>query len=72
MGLVASAVATIGFDCKIELVKIDGEVIDISGKTIGRKAVDMGNAVAEDIKGAWHEKSMDVTVEETVLENQEV
>lgn len=49
-GLVASAVATIGFDCKIELIKTDGEVIDISGKTIGKKAVDMGNMVVEDIR----------------------
>lgn len=69
-GLVASAVATIGFDCKIELVKTDGEVIDISGKTIGRKAVDMGNAVAEGIRETWQEKTSDVAVDDEVSEEE--
>ena len=47
-GMLTVTVATIGFDCKVELVKTDGTVIDISGKTIGKKVVDAGaNAIKE-------------------------
>ena len=38
--MLAATIATIGFDCKVELIKTDGSVIDISGKTIGKKIVD--------------------------------
>ena len=35
--MLAAAIATIGFDCKVEIVKTDGSIVDISGKTIGKK-----------------------------------
>ena len=38
--MLTATIATIGFDCKVELVKTDGSVIDISGKTIGKKVID--------------------------------
>ena len=38
--MLAAAIATVGFDCKVEVVKTDGSVIDISGKTIGKKVAD--------------------------------
>jgi len=38
--LVASAVATLGFDCRIELEKTDGEVIEIFSRDISQKAAD--------------------------------
>ncbi len=38
--LVASAVATLGFDCRIELEKTDGEVIEILSREVSQKAVD--------------------------------
>ena len=38
--LVATAVATLGFDCRIELEKTDGEVIEILSREVGQKAVD--------------------------------
>lgn len=71
--LVASAVATIGFDCTIELVKTDGTVVDTSGRDIGRKAVDMGSTVVGDIKDALHGKfsdgKQDVAEEDVVEED---
>lgn len=38
--MLAAAIATIGFDCKVEIVKTDGSIVDISGKTIGKKVDD--------------------------------
>ena len=38
--LVASAIATLGFDCRIELEKTDGEIIEIFSREVGQKAVD--------------------------------
>ena len=32
--LLAAAITTIGFDCKVEIQKTDGTLVDISGKTI--------------------------------------
>ena len=46
--LIASAVITLGFDCKIELEKTDGEVIELFSREIGAKAVEMGSEVVED------------------------
>lgn len=47
--MLTATIATIGFDCRIELVKDDGSIIDISGKTVGRKIMDVGSAVVDDI-----------------------
>ena len=38
--MLAAAIATIGFDCKVEIVKTDGSTADISGKTLGKKVDD--------------------------------
>lgn len=57
--VVAAAVATAGFSCKVELVKESGEVVQITGKAIGDrakdlgdKAKDLGSAVVDGIKDA--------------------
>lgn len=34
--LIATAITTIGFDCKVEIQKTDGTLVDVSGKTIGQ------------------------------------
>ena len=48
--MLTATVATIGFDCKVELVKTDGSIIDISGKTIGKKIVDAGSDAIKELK----------------------
>ena len=48
--LIASAVATLGFDCRIELEKTDGEIIELLSREVGKKAVDFGDAVVEEVK----------------------
>lgn len=34
--LLATAITTIGFDCKVEILKTDGTLVDVSGKTVGK------------------------------------
>ena len=48
--MLAVVITTIGFDCKVEVVKNDGSVMDISGKNVGRKMADAGAVMASDIK----------------------
>lgn len=48
--MIAAAITTIGLDCAVELQKTDGTIIDISGKTIGKKVVGIGSAIADEIQ----------------------
>ena len=52
--LVASAIATLGFDCKIELEKTDGEIVEILSREVGEKAVNFGTAVVDEVKDKIH------------------
>ena len=48
--MLTATIATIGFDCKIELVETDGTIIDISGKTIAKKVVAAGSEAMKELK----------------------
>ena len=52
--LIATAVATLGFDCRIELVKTDGETMELFSREVGQKAVDLGSAVVDEVKTMAH------------------
>ena len=45
--IVAAAVATAGFACKVEIVKNDGEVVDVNAGTVTDKAKDWGKDIGE-------------------------
>ncbi len=45
--IIAAAVATAGFSCRVELVKDDGEVINVTGRAVADKARDVSAAVAD-------------------------
>ena len=51
--LIASAIATLGFDCKVEILKTDGETVDVLSREIGKKAVDYGAAVVNEVKDSF-------------------
>ena len=51
--LILATITTIGLDCKVEVTKTDGSVIDVSGKTVGQKIAKAGNAIVEDVKDAF-------------------
>ena len=40
--VIAAAVATAGFACKVEIVKSDGGVLEVNGKAVEEKAKDLG------------------------------
>ena len=52
--LLTSAIATIGFDCKVELVKTDGEIVEILSRDLGKKAADYGAAVVNEVMDSIH------------------
>ena len=52
--MIASAVATLGFDCKVEVLKTDGETVEVLSREIGKKAVDYGAAVVNEVKDSLH------------------
>ncbi|MBQ9413235.1 MAG: DUF4342 domain-containing protein [Oscillospiraceae bacterium] len=58
--LIASAVATLGFDAKIELEKTDGEIVELFSREVGERAAQMGSdaveGAVEDLKDLFHGK----------------
>ena len=48
--VLTAAIATVGFDCRIELVKTDGEVVELLSRDVSKKAVETGAAVVSDMK----------------------
>ena len=48
--LIASAVATLGLDCKIELEKTDGEMIELFSREVGNTAVNVGKNLWNNVK----------------------
>lgn len=48
--IIAAAVATAGFACKVEIVKNDGDVLEVSGKAVEEKAKDFGRDFEEKAK----------------------
>lgn len=57
--MLTAAIVTIGTDCQVELHTTEGEILDISGKAIGRKAADLGGAICEGIKDACADQKKD-------------
>jgi len=48
--LIASAIATLGFDCRVVLEKTDGTTQELFSREVGQRAIDLGDAVVEEIK----------------------
>ena len=51
--LIASAIATLGFDCRIELEKTDGELVELFSRDVGKRAVNFGAAFVEEVKESF-------------------
>ena len=51
--LIATAVATLGFDCRIELEKTDGEIIELLSREVGKKAVTFGTTFVDEIRESF-------------------
>ena len=48
--LIATAVATLGFDCRIELEKTDGEIVELFSREVGERAVEFGAAFVDEVR----------------------
>ena len=55
MALIAAAVATAGFKCKVEIVKTDGEIIDVNSKS--KDAFEKVKAGVGNVRKAAEEKA---------------
>ncbi len=49
-GVIGAAIAALGMDCKVELQKADGQIIELLSRNMGQRAVDMGKTFVEEIK----------------------
>ena len=57
--VIAAAVATAGFACKVEIVKNDGDVLEVCGRAVEEKAKDLGKDFGE-IARDFGERAKDV------------
>ena len=65
--LIAGALATVGFGCTVEVIKDDGQVVDVLTEESAQKARETAAGVVEEVKNALHiEKAEDADFEETV------
>ena len=48
--IIAAAVATAGFACRVEIVKEDGEILEVTGRAVEEKAKDFSKDVGEKAK----------------------
>ena len=65
--LIAGALVTVGFGCTVEVIKDDGQVVDVLTEESAQKARETAAGVVEEVKNALHiEKAEDADFEETV------
>lgn len=57
--LLTAALITVGTDCQVELHTTNGEILDIGGKAVGRKAAGIGIAICQNIKDACSDGETD-------------
>lgn len=65
--LIAGALATVGFGCTVEVIKDDGQVVDVLTEDSAQKAREAAAGVVEEVKSALNfEKKEEAGFEETV------
>ena len=65
--LIAGVLATVGFGCVVEVIKDDGQIVDILTEESAQKAKETAAGVVEEVKTALHiEKKEEDTFEATV------
>jgi len=65
--LLAGVLATVGFGCTVEVIKNDGQVVDVLNEESAQKARDVAAGVVEDVKDALNlDKKETSGFEETV------
>lgn len=65
--LIGAALATVGFGCTVEVIKDDGQIVDVVTEDSAQKAKDAAAGVVDELKGTFgFGKKEETTFEETV------
>ena len=65
--VIGAALATVGFGCTVEVIKENGEIVDVVTEDSAQKAKDAAAGVVDEIKGTFgFGKKEDAAFEETV------
>ena len=65
--VIGAALATVGFGCTVEVIKEDGQIVDVVTEDSAQKAKDAAAGVVDEIKGTFgFGKKDDASFEETV------
>ena len=71
--LIAGALATVGFGCTVEVVKEDGQVVDVLTEDSAQKVKETAAGVVEEVKSALNIEKKDTDdFEETVAADEPV
>ena len=65
--LIAGVLATVGFGCTVEVIKDDGQIVDVLNEDSAQKVKETAAGVVEEVKNALNiEKKEEAGFEETV------
>ena len=70
--LIAGVLATVGFGCTVEVIKDDGQIVDVITEETGEKARAAAQSVVDEVKNTFHpEEAQAEDFEQTVSEDEE-
>ena len=69
--LIGGVLATVGFGCTVEVVKDDGQIVDVINEETGEKARAAAQSVVEEVKNTFSPEAKETSdFEQTVSENE--
>ena len=70
--LIAGVVATVGFGCTVEVIKDDGQIVDVITEETGEKARAAAQSVVDEVKNTFRPEEAEAeSFEQTVSEDEE-
>ena len=70
--LIAGVLATVGFGCTVEVIKDDGQIVDVITEETGEKARAAAQSVVDEVKNTFRPEEAQVEdFEQTVSEDEE-
>jgi len=70
--LIAGVLATVGFGCTVEVIKDDGQIVDVITEETGEKARAAAQSVVDEVKNTFRPEEAEAeSFEQTVSEDEE-
>ena len=70
--LIAGVLATVGFGCTVEVIKDDGQIVDVITEETGEKARAAAQSVVDEVKNTFRPEEAEAEdFEQTVSEDEE-